>query len=172
MVLHTRCIKVPGHIRILLKTHCVNVKHSIPLWKYVHTRIYRLSFVPSFYSFFLLISEKIDTAELRFEIDKWKRNVNKWAGGSPKWSLAIISYDKLVSDFKTELQKIVRSLNFPVKKESIDCLLHNTMDAHQRNKEKGENPYSKEQESIIRQAILSLEDIWQSHNISYQEWVW
>ena len=122
--------------------------------------------------FFPLISEKIKTAELTYEIDKWKNNVNKWVGGSPKWSLTVISYENLVSDFKTELQKIVKSLNFPVKKESIDCLFHNTMDAHQRNKEKGENPYSEEQEGIIRQAILSLKDIWQSHNISYQEWVW
>ena len=101
------------------------------------------------------------------------KHVSSWVESNmSKSSVTVISYDKLVSDYKNELQKFVTAINFPVKQESIDCLLHNTMTAHQRNKEKGENPYTHHQEEMIQSAITSLKQVWLKYNINYQEWKW
>lgn len=115
--------------------------------------------------------ESLDTQVVKKELEAWSNNVHRWVERG-KWSVTVVSYDALVSDFEEELKKFVSAINFPVKQEAIDCLLHNSMDAHKRNKKKGENPYTEEQEEVIRATVELMKTLWEKHEIDYKSWTW
>ena len=95
----------------------------------------------------------------------WKRFMLSWLNFSK--ALLVVQFEKLLDNYKLELERIVKFLGLQFDPKGLECLEHNNTGYFKRSK-KSEPYFSPEVLLLIQHVISVVEPYLARHNISYQ----
>lgn len=79
----------------------------------------------------------------------------------------IVQYEKLVTDLRGEMLRILNFLGQQVSNESLDCAIENANGSLRRTRHLSVDPFSKDNNAVIDRVLEEARPILQRYNVSY-----
>ena len=79
-----------------------------------------------------------------------------------------MQYEKLVSNTREELTKILDFLNIAVSEERLDCVMNNNEGLFKRDNHLNFNPFSKENNEVMNRHMTKALPLLEKFNITYR----
>ena len=79
----------------------------------------------------------------------------------------IVEYEKLITDLRGELQRMLKFLGRQVTKESLDCAIDNANGSLKRTRHLNMDPFSQDNKAAVKRVLEEARPLLQWYNISY-----
>lgn len=79
----------------------------------------------------------------------------------------IVQYEKLVTDLRGEMLRMLNFLGQQVSNESLDCAIENANGSLRRTRHLNVDPFSKDNKVVMDRVLEEARPILQRYNISY-----
>ncbi len=96
----------------------------------------------------------------------WAYFIHTWLAQNDT-EILLVQYEKLVSNLKEELQRILTFLNFNPQETTLECALQEKQGIYKRSSHLNFDPYSRENLDNINRYIEPALPLLMNHNISY-----
>ena len=104
---------------------------------------------------------------------KWSQHVRFWLGPHRPHnaSVLVVKYEKLLTDLRTELVRIMKYLDYPYTEDDLQCTINSNTLAFRRNHSVYVEHYTQSEVDMMYKQIKLANKLLKNHNISYKKHV-
>ena len=96
----------------------------------------------------------------------WSFLLHTWLSQN-ETEVHVVQYEKLVSNTREELNKILAFVNVSISRERMDCVMENIRGSFRRTKHLNFNPFTKENIEVMNRHMLQALPLLAKYNITY-----
>ena len=100
---------------------------------------------------------------------RYVKMINSWLSSKgTKIPTIVVRYEDLVTDTRTQLQRMLEFLQYPCTKEQLDCVINHQVETFHR-KQHSFDPFTDEQKQKFIKIMKQVEPLLTLYNTSYRD---
>ena len=99
---------------------------------------------------------------------RYQRTVERWLK-EPTIPTIVVRYEDLVTDTRTQLQRMLEFLQYPYTKERLDCVINHQVETFHRKHNHEFDPFTTRQRQKLHDVMKAIEPLLNKHGTSYSD---
>ena len=118
----------------------------------------------NFLYFLLFVDDRWDELVVKLS-NRWRDHVQRFLT-STETSTLVVKYENLLSDLHTELERMMKFLEFPYTEDDLQCTIKSAVEGFHRKHNKNV-PYTPEQRKLVSAQIKLANEVLHHYSIQY-----